>query len=228
MLQLGIINAHIEKLKSIESLHNRYSFKNIDLDFFDVEVNNFDAFFIQFDSNIFDTICLLIKKRYPIFLDHFFNATAEEAFTLLQLSHEAETFVQINSPLKFRKFDEHLNNSFINSRYISVHRKIKNRMSDTLLQILFFEIDFITSKFQAQIKKIQSIYIPQNIENIHTIESRLEFNNGTIFHLFLTNLSEIEGYKIQLVENEGYLEIDILQKIIESSNISNTKTSNSL
>lgn len=225
MLRLGIIATHQEKINPIESFKDLFSINIIDLDLFDPETIGMDAFYIHFDSNVFELICILIKKRYPIFLDFFFKANTEQANTLLQLSHEAETFVQIYSPLKYRQFNDSLNNSFNNPRYISIHRKINNHNTEILMQNLFFEVDFITSKLNAQIKKIQSIYIPQNSKNIHTIESRLEFNNGTIFHVFLTLLSEIEGYQIKLVKNESYFEIDIIHQTIESSS---EKTTNKL
>jgi hypothetical protein len=224
MLQLGIINTQTEQIKSTELFNDLYSVKIIDSNIIDIETPNVDAFYLLFDFSIFDIISQLIKKRIPIFLDDFFKATIEQASTLLQLSHEAETFVQINSPLKHRKFNDILNTHFNNPRYISLHRKISNRSEDRLMQELFYEVDFITSKLNAQIKKIQSIYIPQNTESIHTIESRLEFNNGTVFHLFLTLLSAKEGYKIQVVKNENYLEIDFTKKSLDVSCNFDSKT----
>ena len=193
-----------------------------------------DGIVIKIDENNIQTLETYIKKSTPVFIVNFFELYFENAQKLFKLAIEAETMIQINSPLRFENQAKDIIDSLGSFKLISFRKSLKNKPSVYFKELLFNEIDSFISIIKARTRKIQTFVIPESKNPIETIDCRIDLDNGLILkllfssnfpkeinqiELFGENLFKVLSYKEMLQEDINFkiqLE-DFKQNIIKKS-----------
>jgi hypothetical protein len=149
------------------------------------------------DSNL-KTIEFYIKKSVPIFILNFHELNFETAQRLFKLSNEAETIIQVNSPLRFENQSKDIIESLGSFKLISFRKSLKNKTTDYFKELLFNEIDSFISIIKARTRKIQTFVIPESKNPIETIDCRIELDNGIILKLLFSSNFPLEINQIEL------------------------------
>jgi hypothetical protein len=168
------------------------------------------AVIINHCNTYFNIICILIKKRIPIFIYDFYNLTLNKAKTLLDLSDEASSYVQVNSSNRFI-FKEINYWSFIeNPQLISITRSFDTNQNENIIEIIYLEIENIIALLKSKPRKISPIQIPEKTEDIQTIDFRIEFDNGAILKMTISSVLPDATHTIEFIKWNNYQKIDLI------------------
>ncbi|MBP6459330.1 MAG: hypothetical protein KA264_04460 [Crocinitomicaceae bacterium] len=158
----------------------------------------------------FNIICTLIKKRIPIFLFDFYNLPLDKAKTLLDLSEEAASYVQVKSSNRFI-FKEINYWSFIeNPQLISITRSFDINQNDDIIEIIYLEIENIIAILKSKPRKISPIQILEKTEDIQTIDFRIEFDNGAILKMTISSVLPEKTHTLEFIKWNNYQKIDLI------------------
>jgi hypothetical protein len=160
--------------------------------------DNIDGIIIKINDLNFQKLETYIKKSTPIFISNFFELKFENAQRLFKLATEAETLIQVNSPLRFENQAKDIINSLGSFKLISFRKSLKNKSSIYFKELLFNEIDSFISIVKARTRKIQTFVIPENKNPIETIDCRIDLDNGLILKLLFSSNFPLEINQIEL------------------------------
>jgi hypothetical protein len=157
-----------------------------------------DGIIVKLNKNNFKEIESFIKKSIPIFILNLHDLSFENAQRLFKLSNEAETIIQVNSPLRFENQAKDIINSLGSFKLISFRKSLKDKSSDYFKELLFNEIDSFISIIKARTRKIQTFVIPEDKNPIETIDCRIDLDNGIILKLLFSSNFPLEINQIEL------------------------------
>jgi hypothetical protein len=232
MLQLGVIGYHEEEIYQLRKLQNHFQVNRIyDLNYpkFDLPeikpnskevIDNSDCIYFTSILIYFDDACYAIKKGKPIFINNLLSLDSSQVNTLFQLSTEAESIIQLNSPLRFEKITQSISNNFKSPNLINLQRTFidENHTNATLQEILFYEIENIISLIKAKVRKTYSFLIPEDGFEIETIDARLEFDNGCVTTLLISSIYDAPRHALKLFNNKSLTYLDFEENKIHLKN----------
>jgi hypothetical protein len=157
-----------------------------------------DGVIIKINESNFNDLESLIKKSVPIFIFNFYELTFENAQRLFKLASEAETVIQVNSPLRFESQAKDIISTIGSFKLISFRKSLQNKSSIYFKELLFNEIDSFISIVKARTRKIQTFVIPESKNPIETIDCRIDLDNGLILKLLFSSNFPIEINQIEL------------------------------
>lgn len=222
MLQLGVIGYHQEEIYQLRKLQNHFQVNRIyDLNYpkFDLPeikssskevIDNSDCIYFTSILIYFDDACYAIKKGKPIFINNLLSLDSTQVNTLFQLSSEAESIIQLNSPLRFEKITQSISNNFRAPNLINLQHTFidEDHTNATLQEILFYEIENIISLIKAKVRKTYSFLIPEDGFEIETIDARLEFDNGCVTTLLISSIYDAPRHTLKLFNNKSLTCLD--------------------
>lgn len=153
---------------------------------------------VRINENNIKEVESFIKKSIPVFILNFHELNFEVAQRLFKLSTEAETIIQVNSPLRFENQSKDIIDSLGSFKLISFRKSLKNKASDYFKELLFNEIDSFISIIKARTRKIQTFVIPESKNPIETIDCRIDLDNGIILKLLFSSNFPLEINQIEL------------------------------
>jgi hypothetical protein len=159
----------------------------------------------------FNSICLMIKKRIPIFIYDFHNLPTNKGKILLDLSQEADSYIQVNSSNRFVFNNKNYWNSIIDPQIISITKSFNKNELHRLKELIYIEIENIISLIKSKPRKIYPTYIPKKINDIQTIDFRIEFDNGAIFKMIISNVIPESTHTIEFIKWNDYQKIDLIK-----------------
>ncbi len=232
MLQLGIIGYHKEEIQQFELLKSHFQISGIfDLNYPKHEIvkmrtssqeviNNSDCIYFTSILTYFDDACYAIKRGKPIYINNLLSLDISQVNTLYRLSNEAESIVQLNSPLRFEKITQSITQNFTQPNLINLQRTFinENHSNDTLQEILFYEIENIISLIKAKVRKSYSFLIPENGYDIETVDVRLEFDNGCTTTLLISSIYDTPRHTLKLFNNKSLICLDFEENKINLTN----------
>jgi hypothetical protein len=157
-----------------------------------------DGVIIKINEFNFYDLETFIKKSVPIFIFNFHELTFENAQRLFKLASEAETVIQVNSPLRYENQATDIIKSIGSFKLISFRKSLQNKSSNYFRELLFNEIDSFISIVKARTRKIQTFVIPESKNPIETIDCRIDLDNGLILKLLFSSNFPIEINQIEL------------------------------
>jgi hypothetical protein len=157
-----------------------------------------DGVIIKINESNFNDLESFIKKSVPIFIFNFYELTFENAQRLFKLASEAETVIQVNSPLRFESQAKDIISTIGSFKLISFRKSLQNKSSIYFKELLFNEIDSFISIVKARTRKIQTFVIPESKNPIETIDCRIDLDNGLILKLLFSSNFPIEINQIEL------------------------------
>jgi hypothetical protein len=232
MLQLGIIGYHKEEIQQFELLSSHFQISGIfDLNYpkFEISnmktssqevINNADCIYFTSILTYFDDACLAVKKGKPIFINNLLSLDVSQVNTLFRLSVEAESIIQLNSPLRFEKITQSIANNFNKPNLINLQRTfLDNDLTNaTLQEILFYEIENIISLTKAKVRKSYSFLIPEDGYDIETIDARLEFDNGCTTTILISSIHDSPRHTLKLFNYKSLICLDFIENKIHLTN----------
>ncbi len=238
MLQLGVIGYHQEEIYQLRKLQPLFEVDFIyDLNYpkFDLKeikssskevIDNSDCIYFTSILIYFDDACYAIKKGKPIFINNLLSLDIAQVNTLFRLSTEAESIIQLNSPLRFEKITQSISNNFKTPNLINLQRTFidENHTNATLQEILFYEIENIISLIKAKVRKTYSFLIPEDGFEIETVDARLEFDNGCVTTLLISSIYDTPRHTLKLFNNKSLICLDFNENKIHLKNESEQET----
>lgn len=238
MLQLGVIGYHEEEIYQLRKLKPLFEVNYIyDLNYpkFDLKeikssskevIDNADCIYFTSILIYFDDACYAIKKGKPIFINNLLSLDITQVNTLFQLSIEAESIVQLNSPLRFEKITQSISKNFRTPNLINLQRTFirEDHTNATLQEILFYEIENIISLIKAKVRKTNSFLIPEDGFEIETIDARLEFDNGCVTTLLISTVYDSPRHILKLFKNKSLTCLDFATNKIQLINEEDKET----
>jgi hypothetical protein len=232
MLQLGVIGYHKEEIYNLRKLQNHFQVNNIyDLNYPKLDlpeikssskevIDNSDCIYFTSILIYFDDACYAIKKGKPIFINNLLSLDISQVNALFQLSSEAESIIQLNSPLRFEKITQSISNNFRTPNLINLQRTFIDEVhtNATLQEILFYEIENIISLIKAKVRKTYSFLIPEDGFDIETIDARLEFDNGCVTTLLISSIYDAPRHSLKLFNNKSLTCLDFESNKIHIKN----------
>jgi predicted dehydrogenase len=232
MLQLGVIGYHQEEIYQLRKLQPLFEVNYIyDLNYpkFDLKeikstskevIDNSDCIYFTSILIYFDDACYAIKKGKPIFINNLLSLDIAQVNTLFRLSSEAESIIQLNSPLRFEKITQSISNNFRAPNLINLQRTFidENHTNATLQEILFYEIENIISLIKAKVRKTYSFLIPEDGFEIETVDARLEFDNGCVTTLLISSIYDAPRHTLKLFNNKSLICLDFNENKIHLNN----------
>jgi predicted dehydrogenase len=232
MLQLGVIGYHQEEIYQLRKLQPLFEVNYIyDLNYpkFDLNeikssskevIDNSDCIYFTSILIYFDDACYAIKKGKPIFINNLLSLDIAQVNTLFRLSSEAESIIQLNSPLRFEKITQSISNNFRAPNLINLQRTFidENHTNATLQEILFYEIENIISLIKAKVRKTYSFLIPEDGFEIETVDARLEFDNGCVTTLLISSIYDAPRHTLKLFNNKSLICLDFNENKIHLNN----------
>lgn len=177
-----------------------------------------DGVIIKINDLNFQNLETFVKKSIPIFILNFFELKFENAQRLFKLATEAETLIQVNSPLRFENQAKDIINTIGSFKLISFRKSLKNKDSIYFKELLFNEIDSFISIIKARTRKIQTFVIPENQNPIETIDCRIDLDNGIILKLLFSSNFPIEINQIELFGENLYKVLSYNEVLDENKN----------
>ncbi len=232
MLQLGVIGYQQEevyqlrKLKPLFNIDYIYDLNYPKLDIKEIKssskevIDNSDCIYFTSILIYFDDACYAVKKGKPIFINNLLSLDIAQVNTLFHLSTEAESIIQLNSPLRFEKITQSISNNFIVPNLINLQRTFidEDHTNATLQEILFYEIENIISLIKAKVRKSYSFLIPEDGFEIETVDARLEFDNGCVTTLLISSMYDEPRHTLKLFKNKSLTCLDFNENKIHLCN----------
>jgi predicted dehydrogenase len=238
MLQLGIIGYQQEEIQQFNLLTKYFNLIGIyDLNYPKYTddkikssskevIDNSNCIYFTSILTYFDDACYAIKKGKPIFINNLLSLDISQVNTLFRLSNEAESIIQLNSPLRFEKITQTISNNFKIPNLINLQRTFVNEEHNntTLQEILFYEIENIISLLKAKVRKTYSFLIPEDGYDIETIDARLEFDNGCTTTLLISSVYDSPRHTLKFFNNKSLTCLDFEENKIHLNNQSEKET----
>ncbi len=238
MLQLGIIGYNEEEINLFRRLDSLFCISGIfDLNFpkysLDIMktsskevIDQSECIYFSSILTYFDDACYAIKKGKAIFINNLLSLDINQVNTLYNLSIEAESIVQLNSPLRFEKITQSISKNFNQPNLINLQRTFINteHSNETLQEIVFYEIENIISLIKAKVRKTSSFLIPEDGYEIETIDSRLEFDNGCTTTLLISSIYDSPRHTLKLFNNKSLTCLDFEENKIHLNHLLEKET----
>lgn len=185
-----------------------------------------DALIIVTPSNThFEIASAAIKKGKHVFLEKPITPTVDEAKLLMQLEKEAGVKIQVGHVERFNPaFVSAI--PFINKpQYIEVHRLAQYNPRGTdvsvTLDLMIHDLDLLLKIVGSNIKTIQAFGTKTISSSVDFVNARIEFENGTIANLTANRMSLSNMRNIKVYQNNGTVNINLLDKVTEVMQIKN-------
>ena len=145
---------------------------------------------------------------------------------LYRLASEAESIIQLNSPLRFEKITQSIAQNFTQPNLINLQRTFiaQDHTNTTLQEILFYEIENIISLLKAKVRKTYSFLIPENGYDIETIDARLEFDNGCVTSILISSIYDSPRHTLKFFTNKSLTCLDFEENKIHLANTEEKET----
>ncbi len=241
MLNIGIFGIghlgkiHLKLLTELNSLYNVVGF---------IDPNDKDAQRIMDDFNvtrynsiselILNSDCIdivtptpfhysiakeVLQAGKPVFIEKPITDKIDEAESLLKLSIENNTLIQVGHVERF-------NPAFIEAKkylkqpmFIETHRlaQFNPRGTDVpvVLDLMIHDIDIVLSVVNSRVHKISASGVSVVSDSNDIANARIEFENGCVANLTASRISLKNMRKSRFFQRDAYVSVDFLTKELE-------------
>jgi predicted dehydrogenase len=172
-------------------------------------------FSLPVDNN-FNLLIQTLKCSKHLLIKNPLSILLESADELVKLTREANVVVQLGNTERmnpaFKASLKYIKTPvFIDIQRYSKPGKYINE-KELILDLLFRDIDIVTSIYRSNIKKVNAIGVSIGGEKVDIVNARLEFDNGSVAMLTLNSVSLSDTLKVQLYQKGEYITIDFIKK----------------
>jgi predicted dehydrogenase len=161
----------------------------------------------------------VLKAGKPVFIEKPITDKIHEAESLLKLSIEKNTLIQVGHVERF-------NPSFIEAKkylkqpmFIETHRlaQFNPRGTDVpvVLDLMIHDIDIVLSVVNSRVRKISASGVSVVSDSNDIANARIEFENGCVANLTASRISLKNMRKSRFFQRDAYVSVDFLTKELE-------------
>jgi len=164
----------------------------------------------------FDCAQRALRASKHVFIEKPLTNTLDEAQSLIKLSHEADTVVQVGHVERF-------NPAFVAAApfcdqpmFIEAHRlaQFNPRGTDVpvVLDLMIHDIDIVLNIVKSNVKRINASGVPVVSDTPDIANARIEFDNGCVANITASRISFKAMRKMRVFQRDAYIAIDFLKK----------------
>ena len=172
----------------------------------------------------------VLNNNCHVFIEKPITQTIAEVDELINLAKKNKLFIQVGHIERFNPAFLALTKKEINPQFIEVHRlaSFKSRGNDTsvILDLMIHDIDIILNIIKSDIQDIQANGVKVITNDIDIANARITFENGCIANLTSSRISLKEMRKMRIFQENSYINIDFLNKILEEYSLTNKNKKN--
>jgi predicted dehydrogenase len=167
----------------------------------------------------FQLASMVLNQKKHVFIEKPITQTIEEAKTLIQLSKESSTKVQVGHVERFNPAFQKAIPFFNQPMFIETHRlaQFNPRGTDVpvVLDLMIHDIDIILSVVKSEVKSISASGVAVVSESDDITNARIEFENGCVANLTSSRISLKNMRKSRFFQKDAYISVDFLNKEVE-------------
>jgi len=160
-----------------------------------------------------------MKKGKHLFIEKPLTNTLEEAESLLKISEEINTAVQVGHVERYNPAFLSVKDKLDVPAFIESHRlaAFNPRGTDVsvVLDLMIHDLDIILSLVKANPKRVSANGVAIISDSPDIANARVEFDNGSVANITASRLSVKNMRKMRLFQSDAYVSIDFLEKKAE-------------
>ena len=170
-----------------------------------------------------------LRAGKPVFIEKPITDKIEEAESLVNLSKENSTLIQVGHVERF-------NPAFIEAKkylkqpmFIETHRlaQFNPRGTDVpvVLDLMIHDIDIVLNVVNSRVRKISASGVSVISDSNDIANARIEFENGCVANLTASRISLKNMRKSRFFQRDAYVSVDFLTKeleVVQMEDIDNT------
>ena len=222
---IGISDLNSERGNAISEKHGVPFYKNQD-----ELIKSCDGLIISTPtSSHYDIALHALNANKHVFIEKPITSTVDQANNLIQIANDNNLMIQVGHIERFNPAFILLKEKHMTPQFIEIHRlaSFKSRGHDTsvVLDLMIHDIDIILAIIDSEIIDIQANGVNVITSETDIANARITFENGCIVNLTASRISLKEMRKMRIFQQNSYVNIDFLNKIMEEYEVADNQNS---
>ena len=170
---------------------------------------------------------LCIQNNVHVFIEKPITATLKQADSLLKLSEESNTIIQVGHIERLNPALIALKSYNINPKLIEIQRLAPYTARGTdvpvVLDKMIHDIDIILSLVNSKVETIDASGLSILTDSLDIAHARISFQSGTVASIMSSRIAKDDVRKIKLFQKDLYATIDLLMESTEIYKVTNDK-----
>ena len=166
-----------------------------------------------------DVAELCIKAGKHVFIEKPITETVEEADTLIGLSKEHNTIIQVGHIERLNPALLPLEGYELNPKFVEVQRlapyMIRGSDIPVVLDLMIHDIDLILTLIPSPVKHIESTGVSIMTNSVDIANARITFENGATANLTSSRVAKDRVRKLKIFQEDLYITVDFLIGLTE-------------
>ena len=160
-----------------------------------------------------------LENGKPVFIEKPITDKTEEAETLIKISKENSTLIQVGHVERFNPAFIEAKNYLKQPMFIETHRlaQFNPRGTDVpvVLDLMIHDIDIVLNVVNSRVRKISASGVSVISDSNDIANARIEFENGCVANLTASRISLKNMRKSRFFQRDAYVSVDFLTKELE-------------
>jgi predicted dehydrogenase len=170
-----------------------------------------------------------LRAGKPVFIEKPITDKIEEAESLVNLSKENSTLIQVGHVERFNPAFIEAQKYLKQPMFIETHRlaQFNPRGTDVpvVLDLMIHDIDIVLNVVNSRVRKISASGVSVISDSNDIANARIEFENGCVANLTASRISLKNMRKSRFFQRDAYVSVDFLTKeleVVQMEDIDNT------
>jgi predicted dehydrogenase len=170
-----------------------------------------------------------LRASKPVFIEKPITDKIEEAESLVNLSKENSTLIQVGHVERFNPAFIEAQKYLKQPMFIETHRlaQFNPRGTDVpvVLDLMIHDIDIVLNVVNSRVQKISASGVSVISDSNDIANARIEFENGCVANLTASRISLKNMRKSRFFQRDAYVSVDFLTKeleVVQMEDIDNT------
>ena len=222
---IGFFDPDDREAENIQDLYNIRRYKTIN-----ELIQNCDCIDIVTPTLFHYEIAIeALRAGKPVFIEKPITDKIEEAESLVNLSKENSTLIQVGHVERFNPAFIEAQKYLKQPMFIETHRlaQFNPRGTDVpvVLDLMIHDIDIVLNVVNSRVRKISASGVSVISDSNDIANARIEFENGCVANLTASRISLKNMRKSRFFQRDAYVSVDFLTKeleVVQMEDIDNT------
>ena len=222
---IGFFDPDDREAENIQDLYNIRRYKTIN-----ELIQNCDCIDIVTPTLFHYEIAIeALRAGKPVFIEKPITDKIEEAESLVNLSKENSTLIQVGHVERFNPAFVEAQKYLKQPMFIETHRlaQFNPRGTDVpvVLDLMIHDIDIVLNVVNSRVRKISASGVSVISDSNDIANARIEFENGCVANLTASRISLKNMRKSRFFQRDAYVSVDFLTKeleVVQMEDIDNT------
>jgi predicted dehydrogenase len=222
---IGFFDPDDREAENIQDLYNIRRYKTIN-----ELIQNCDCIDIVTPTLFHYEIAIeALRAGKPVFIEKPITDKIEEAESLVNLSKENSTLIQVGHVERFNPAFIEAQKYLKQPMFIETHRlaQFNHRGTDVpvVLDLMIHDIDIVLNVVNSRVRKISASGVSVISDSNDIANARIEFENGCVANLTASRISLKNMRKSRFFQRDAYVSVDFLTKeleVVQMEDIDNT------